>query len=61
MKKKLKDLTDEEIITICDRYTYCGDCKLRFHGGDYCVRKYIPKEVFPEDILEKYFNREVKL
>lgn len=31
MKKKIKDLTDEEIKSICDRHFFCHKCPLNHH------------------------------
>lgn len=50
MKKKIKDLTFEDFIEICDKHDTCEDCPLRLfqeHLGSYnCAYRY---EVEVED------------
>ena len=66
MKQKIKDLTEYEALAICFKMDACFFCPLRFHGGDYCVRKtHMDKlaEDHPQykDIIEAYLNKEVEL
>lgn len=35
MKKKLKDLTFEELVKLCDKYKHCEDCPYSY-GYIYC-------------------------
>ena len=58
MKKKIKDLTEEEALAICNKVPACCVCPLRLCGGDYCVRKGISK-YYPKDLVEWYLNKEV--
>lgn len=66
MKKKIKDLTEQEALDICCEYDACMFCPIKLHGGDYCVRKtYMDRLVrdYPsyKDIVEAYLNKEVNL
>ena len=66
LKKKIKDLTEQEALDICCRTDACCVCPLRLHGGDYCIRKtYMDRLVrnCPSytDIVEWYLNKEVVL
>ena len=66
MKKKIKDLTEQEALDICCECDACFLCPLRFHGGDYCVRKtnmdrFAENHPQIKDIIEGYLNKEVKL
>lgn len=38
MKKKIKELTEEQIDKICDKHPFCGDCPLVMKAKDsfYC-------------------------
>ena len=42
MKKKIRDLTDEEIEKVCDRnhrkYGTCYNCPLQLEEGNYCFK-----------------------
>ena len=60
MRKKIKDLTEQEVLDICCEYDACYMCRLRLHGGDYCIRKGISK-YYPKDLVECYLNKEVLL
>ena len=35
MKKKLKEITIEDVIKICEKYMSCGNCEFQ----EYCVRQ----------------------
>ena len=56
MKKKIKDLTEQEIKNICGEYLpkYCEKCPLSRPTYDECKYKYI------HDLLE-HFEKEVEV
>ena len=57
MKKKIKDLTEEEIIDICDNhYTECCKCPLYIFGEMEC--KDMLPEQYGEEEIEVDLNEE---
>ena len=66
MKKKIKDLTELEALYICHIHESCLYCRLKFFGGDYCIRKtYMDRLVRDhpslKDPVDQYLNKEVEL
>lgn len=63
MKKKIKDLTEQEKIKICCKYDMCFMCPLEINRN-VCIRKVdISKleERIGKDCFERYLNKEVVL
>lgn len=52
MKKKIKDLTLEEINKVCDKYLYCAQCPM-FHNYTFCIKR--------EEWLRAYLEQEVEV
>lgn len=63
MKKKLKELTSDEIIKICEshRSGMCATCPLN-NFGDWCTAHIVPMDEETCKILDKkYGEKEIQL
>lgn len=57
MLKKIKDLTKEELESICDKYEYCKTCPLKIKGSCYCMIVYL----CTKEKIEKKLENEVEV
>lgn len=50
MKKKIKDLTEDETNGICDNHNYCHNCQLYIKSLGYC--KHHDLDTYGEEEVE---------
>lgn len=62
MKKKIKDLTEQEKIDICCSHDFCQLCPLEFLGN-LCIRKAHLEKLakLPKEMVDRYLEKEVKI
>lgn len=51
--KKIKNLTKEELQSICDKYKCCTECPLAVGVGGYCALIYITNKKKLEEKIEE--------